>query len=618
VTTIDPQSTFASHRVAIFGGKGGVGKTTCSAAAALAIANEDRSSRVLAISTDPAHSLKRAFESVLIPSNLTVHEFDADAAVDRFKAEHREVLRMFVDRGTFFDGDDIDRLLDLGLPGMDEAMAFLAILDAANDPQFTHIVVDTPPTGHTLRFLEMPRIFGTWVGFLEVLIQKDRAMRQRFARGAVDSPMERFLDDMNGRIARGKALWSDGDATAFFAVTAAEPVAHAETHHLIAELRRREVKLGGIIVNRFPASRADEALANLYDTPFDTDAPIWRIDDIPAGVDSGVLERFWSLAQTIEPDDGATQSPELELGEVSEPLEAPRGRRMVFFAGKGGVGKTTVACATALELARTAEHGVALVSTDPAHSLAHALGLAIGPELTPVAPGLRAIEIDAEADFDVLRREYAEEVSEFFDQIGGQRVDVVYDRAVLEGLMTFAPPGVDEAMGLLKAMDLLDDEDHDIIVVDTAPTGHFLRLMEMPELLQDWIRAIFRILQKYKAFIRLPHLSDRLVRLSRQLRTFRKMLADGDQAAVYVVGQLSQMSYDEVQSIAERCHETGLNLPAIVLNRVGHDLGAGPTLDDFRSDFKDAAVSSIGEGRAPRGVDDLAHLGASLYARGSA
>lgn len=623
ITNGDPQTSFAAQRVAIFGGKGGVGKTTCSLAAALSIAVDHPSARVLVISTDPAHSLKRAATGLEMPANLTLHEFDADAAVERFRQENREVLRMFVERGTFFDSVDIDHLLELGLPGMDEAMAFLAILDAANDTTYSHIVVDTPPTGHTLRFLEMPQTFGTWVGFLEVLIQKDRAMRARFSRTTFESPMERFLNQMRDRIERGKALWSDASATRFFAVTAAERLALTETRFLLSALADRNVGLGGVIVNRLPVDdRVDEAWSELEHARLDVGAaPVWIVDEIERGVDPKALDCFWSMSRPLDADLAIGEgggAHDRELGLVHDPLPAPNDFRLVFFAGKGGVGKTTIACATAVDLAERSERKVAIISTDPAHSLSDVLGAKIGSGLTSVFPGLDAIEIDAEAEFDELRREYVEEVSAFFDRVGGRNVDVVYDRAVLEGLMAFAPPGIDEAMGLLKAMELLDTEELSTIVVDTAPTGHFLRLLEMPDLLQDWIRAIFRILQKYKTFVRLPRLADRLVSLSRQLRRFRALLTDSKEAAIYVVGHLSQLSWDEITSIADRCRQTGLAMSGIVLNRLGSEGHDGPTVDDFRIGFDGMPVSSIEEGRAPRGVVDLRNLGSALFARESA
>lgn len=616
--SISPQQVFADHRVSIFGGKGGVGKTTSSVAAALAIARDDRA-RVLILSTDPAHSIDETLADVELPTNVIAHEFDADSAVDDFRTENRDVLRMFVDRGTFFDSVDTDHLLELGLPGMDEAMAFLAVLDAANDRSFTHIVVDTAPTGHTLRLLEMPQTFGTWVGFLEVLVQKDRALRARFSRNPVESPMDRFLTKMNDRIARGRALWRDSESTAFYAVTAPESLALAETQDLLEALDQRDIHLGGVVINRLDASDAS-AWVELEATPLELDdTPVWSVPDFTDGIDDARLTEFWDAARSIDlstmPGRADATDPKQGPELLGEPLPSPVGFRVIFVAGKGGVGKTTVACATALELAAQSRGKVGLVSTDPAHSLSDALGTEVGSEVTDVSRNLVAVEIDAEAEFDILRSEYVEEVSAFFNRVGGRQVDVVYDRAVFEGLISFAPPGVDEAMGLLRAMEILEDESLTHLVIDSAPTGHFLRLMEMPELLQNWIRAIFRILQKYKRFIRLPRLSDRLVRVSRQLRRFRAMLVDGEQASVFVVGQLSRLAWNEARSIARRCEESGMAMPVVVLNRVesGPRRGDAPSIEDYKRAFKASRVSAIAAGAAPRGVDALRNLGASLY-----
>lgn len=395
--SISPQQVFADHRVSIFGGKGGVGKTTSSVAAALAIARDDRA-RVLILSTDPAHSIDETLADVELPTNVIAHEFDADSAVDDFRTENRDVLRMFVDRGTFFDSVDTDHLLELGLPGMDEAMAFLAVLDAANDRSFTHIVVDTAPTGHTLRLLEMPQTFGTWVGFLEVLVQKDRALRARFSRNPVESPMDRFLTKMNDRIARGRALWRDSESTAFYAVTAPESLALAETQDLLEALDQRDIHLGGVVINRLDASDAS-AWVELEATPLELDdTPVWSVPDFTDGIDDARLTEFWDAARSIDlstmPGRADATDPKQGPELLGEPLPSPVGFRVIFVAGKGGVGKTTVACATALELSAQSSGKVGLVSTDPAHSLSDALGTEVGSEVTDVSRNLVAVEIE--------------------------------------------------------------------------------------------------------------------------------------------------------------------------------------------------------------------------------
>ena len=107
-----------------------------------------------------------------------------------------------------------------------------------------------------------------------------------------------------------------------------------------------------------------------------------------------------------------------------------------LFAGKGGVGKTTLACATAFRLSQ--EHAgsrTLLFSTDPAHSLSDCLQIPVGPDGVVLAPGLTAMEIDATAEFEKLKSLYADEVEEFFHSLTGGMVDVPLEREVVEHLI---------------------------------------------------------------------------------------------------------------------------------------------------------------------------------------
>ena len=140
-------------RLLFFGGKGGVGKTTCAAAAALRYASRSPQGSYLLVSTDPAHSLADSLGDFQPPHNLTVLEFNAQNSVDTFKAKHRSKFAEIAARGTFLDEEDIRRLLDLSLPGLDELMALLSIAESAESRVYDLIVVDTAPTGHTLRLL---------------------------------------------------------------------------------------------------------------------------------------------------------------------------------------------------------------------------------------------------------------------------------------------------------------------------------------------------------------------------------------------------------------------------------------------------------------------------------
>ena len=161
-------------------------------------------------------------------------------------------------------------------------------------------------------------------------------------------------------------------------------------------------------------------------------------------------------------------------------------RHVLFFGGKGGVGKTTCAAATALAASRMGRR-VLLVSTDPAHSTSDIFERAIGPEPTELLPSLHAMEIDAGAE----SRRYVAGVKEHIAKLFGHSILKEANRQIdLAATM----PGAEE-VALFDRMGALirgEDPRFDLIIFDTAPTGHTLRLIRMPELMEAWIKALSR------------------------------------------------------------------------------------------------------------------------------
>ncbi|MGH9530269.1 MAG: ArsA family ATPase, partial [Terriglobales bacterium] len=149
------------RRLLFFIGKGGVGKTTVSAAFALRAARQNPRQRVLLLSTDPAHSLSDILQLSLrdkpakVPRrgfrSLDVWQINFEKLFAQFLAEHKESILKILDAGSIFSREDIEPLLDTMLPGMAEVSALLAIHDALASGKYSHIVVDTAPFGHTLR-----------------------------------------------------------------------------------------------------------------------------------------------------------------------------------------------------------------------------------------------------------------------------------------------------------------------------------------------------------------------------------------------------------------------------------------------------------------------------------
>jgi len=168
--------------------------------------------------------------------------------------------------------------------------------------------------------------------------------------------------------------------------------------------------------------------------------------------------------------------------------------KIIMFGGKGGVGKTTCASSAAIW---AAEHGrnTLIISTDPAHSLGDSLGFDLPPgEATKIlgVNNLTALEIDPKADLS----EYKGLTT--INPLGGSDMpDVMGGIPLMEDIQDMAsmsPPGIDEAFALLKVLEFIETEhDYDLVIFDTAPTGHTLRFLSLPETLSGWIGKLLKM-----------------------------------------------------------------------------------------------------------------------------
>lgn len=168
--------------------------------------------------------------------------------------------------------------------------------------------------------------------------------------------------------------------------------------------------------------------------------------------------------------------------------------KIIMFGGKGGVGKTTCASSAAIW---AAEHGrnTLIISTDPAHSLGDSLGINLLPGETTKIPNvnnLSALEIDPKADvseYKGLASMNPLEGTEMSDMMGG--FPLMED---LQDITSMSPPGIDEAFALLKVLEFIETEhDYDLVIFDTAPTGHTLRFLSLPETLSGWIGKLLKM-----------------------------------------------------------------------------------------------------------------------------
>lgn len=579
----------ARPRLWFFGGKGGVGKTTCAAAAAVRRAREGR--RVLVVSTDPAHSLGDALDTRLgadpkkVEGTLFAAQLDADRALDRWLGEREDAFRTVAERGTYLDREDVDKLLSLSLPGVDELVGLLELARLARERPWDDVVVDTAPTGHTLRLLEMPETLRRFASVLDDMHEKHRFLARSL--GGVYRPD--FADEVIADIERDasdlRAALTDPERTAFTWVTLPEELPVLESSRGIAAVEALGIAVPVVVANRvWPAPDRPCPLC----TPRVRDEARWlralakehprrTLLVLPAAVaEPRGADALWrasqsvrSLASGVDPPPApapASPRPKTRSGSAT----ALSRQRLVLFGGKGGVGKTTCAAAFALDAAQKAD--VLVLSTDPAHSLGDAFAVELGDEPVRVAPRLHARELDAKKAFDEERERYRSAIDDLFSSIFRGRMDAAYDRRVLEDLVEIAPPGIDEIFALVSIVDALVPTSgkpaYGRVVVDTAPTGHTLRLLALPEKALEWVHAIMSVLLKYRHVIGLGELASDLTSLARRLRALAALMHDPKETAFVAVTRPALLPALETERLAAELRRLAIPLGAVLVNAV--------------------------------------------------
>ena len=623
-------------KLVFFGGKGGVGKSTCATAAALKLAQDHPEHIFLLVSTDPAHSLQNILSTLEFPKNLEVRELSAVSSLHEFKVRYEASLKEIAERGTFLDQVDIQNLMDTALPGMDELAAYLEIAKWIQEDNYYRIIIDTAPTGHTLRLLNMPDLIHRWLIALDTLLAKHRYMRSHFGGDKHLDHLDVFLLDMNDSLKSMHALMMDKERCNFILVMIAESMVVEESIDLAKALSKQKVFMSDLVVNRLtPESHCRMCIAEnnrqklaLRDIhlrlPGHTFWTLPLLVDEPRDKLVGIL---WSQLGVLDKDLGmptpVLSGNKLHL-HVENPIQLPaNSSKLIIFAGKGGVGKTTLACATALRLQNDyPELRILLFSTDPAHSIGDCLGLRVQCSPTKVILKLDAQEINAEADFEKIRMDYREELESFLrDSL--PNLDITFDREVLERLLDLAPTGLDEIMALTTIMDHLDSGRYDMIVVDAAPSGHLLRLLELPVLIRDWLRIFFSLLLKYRKIMRFPHLSERLVKLSRELKNLRILLQASEQTGIYAVTIPTHLAFDKTNEMTQALQRLGINIKALIINQMtpasicafcqaiaNHE---SELLKNAHETFPNLSTALVFRQNDPAGLNELRNLGFALY-----
>ncbi|MDZ7745212.1 MAG: arsenical pump-driving ATPase [Halobacteriales archaeon] len=475
-----------------FSGKGGVGKSTVSCATATWLADNDY--ETLLVTTDPAPNLSDIFgqgighEVTEIEGiqNLSAIEIDPDTAAEEYRQETIEPMRQLL-------GDEEIQTVEeqLNSPCVEEIAAFDNFVDFMESPEYDVVVFDTAPTGHTIRLMELP---SDWNAELE-------------KGGSTCIGPAASMEDKKVQYERAIDTLQDTEQTTFAFVGKPEDSSIDEIERSAGDLAELGIESQLLVLNGylpesvcddpfFEGKREDEqAVIERAREEFDADAmatyPLQPGEITGLDLLSDVAGVLYDGAEATV-DVGSATDIETDQSVDVEALADPASiadrvtpsddeTRYLFFTGKGGVGKSTIAAASATKLAE-AGYETLVVTTDPAAHLEDIFGEPVGHEPTSVSQAnLDAARIDQEKALEEYREQVLDHVTEMYEDKEDTEIDV--DAAIANVEEELESPCAEEMAALEKFVSYFQQDGYDVVVFDTAPTGHTLRLLELPS---DW------------------------------------------------------------------------------------------------------------------------------------
>ncbi|KYZ65878.1 MULTISPECIES: arsenical pump-driving ATPase [Bacillus] len=461
MTNLYNPKTIAFTPFLFFTGKGGVGKTSTACATAITLA--DMGKQVLLISTDPASNLQDVFEIELtnkpkeIPSvpNLQVANLDPETAAHEYKERVVGPYRGKLPNTVIATMEEqLSGACTVEMAAFDEFSTLLTNKELTS--KFDHIIFDTAPTGHTLRLLQLPT---AWSGFLE-----------ESTHGASCLGPLAGLGDKKELYSQTVQALSNPSQTMLLLVTRPDSSPLQEAERAAHELKEIGVSNQFLLVNGILKDyvqnddvsnalykRQSRALENMAEEL--KNLPTYEIPLVPFNVTG--IENMRKLVQPMEnlsisneeADTVSIPSLQTLITNLSE-----SGKRVIFTMGKGGVGKTTVASAIAVGLAEKGHH-VYLTTTDPAAHIDYVMHGEQG--------NITISRIDPKVEVENYRKEVIEQAKDTVDEEG-----LAYLEEDLRSPCT-------EEIAVFRALaDIVERANDEIVVIDTAPTGHTLLLLD--------------------------------------------------------------------------------------------------------------------------------------------
>ena len=440
-----------------FTGKGGVGKTSVACATAVSLADEGK--KIMLISTDPASNLQDVFDTELnnkgveikdVP-NLVVANFDPESAAAEYKESVIAPYRGKLPEAVLNNMEEqLSGSCTVEIAAFNEFSSFITDEKAANE--FDHIIFDTAPTGHTLRMLQLP---SAWSNFINENTHGASCLGQL---SGLESKKEVYKNAVSNL--------ADSTKTTLILVSRPEESPLKEAERASNELKDIGVKNQILVINGVLQSHDDELSTALYDKQQSA------LEDIPKGLKSTItyeiplrpynitgLENVRSLLK----DNNIKVSTDLlnvafipRLNNVIDDLFNTN-KKVIFTMGKGGVGKTTIAAAIAIGLAKKGKK-VHLTTTDPAAHLKFVIDEGYGITLS---------RIDEKEELENYKEEVLNKARETMSG-----ADIEYIEEDLRSPCT-------QEIAVFRAFaEIVEKSENEVVVIDTAPTGHTLLLLD--------------------------------------------------------------------------------------------------------------------------------------------
>lgn len=456
-----------------FSGKGGVGKTTMAATTAVYQAGQGKS--VLLVSTDPAGNLGDIFEKDIstkpaeYAKNLFIAQMDSESITEAYKQKMLEPLSEILDELAL---KQVEEEFNSGCTV--EIATFDKFTDFLSDQSYDLIVFDTAPTGHTLRLMTLP---GEWSNF----ILKSAQGSGQTCIGPVSQ-----IENSQAKYEHAVATLQDPGQTTVYLVSKPEKTSVYETLRAKSEFERTGIFNFQLIINGVYPNHGSDAgvFSNLAQNQQNYISDLkenFKNISLEVPMQKTEIKGFENISRLgkiiFEQSTDLIDTGFTEIGafngfsnnqKLDELIEKQGDSRIVVLTGKGGVGKTVAACATAWKLAQNGK--TLLLTTDPASHIGQVMETSVNYEPANIDGQLWAANI-----------EQKQAVENYREKIINDARDNNYSDELLASLEEeLESPCTEEIAIFEQFANLLNQPEWDYIVLDTAPTGHTLRLMELP------------------------------------------------------------------------------------------------------------------------------------------